>query len=95
MRSFNCGEKSCYTNEKLQGRKLVMKQYEVEVMSKEGQTKYDHKQKKHVPIKPTTGFLAKAVRHSYSNLTNVSHNDPAFERALKLASRAFSDLEYL
>ena len=83
MRSFNRGEKSCYTNEeKLQLAERVMKykeQYEVEVMSKEGQVKYDHKLKKHVPIKPTTGFLAKAVRHFYSDLTNVSHNYPAFE----------------
>ena len=51
--------------------------------------------KKHVPIKPTCGFLAKAVREFYSDLADVKNDDPRFNRALKLASRCFNDIEQL
>ena len=46
-------------------------------------------EKKHVPIKSTCGFLAKAVREFYSNLADVKNDDPRFNRALKLCFAMF------
>ena len=77
---------------------LVVKfkdKFDVEVKKNEGKTKFDAKRKIHVAIKPSTGFIAKAVRHFYSDLANASNDDPDFERAAKLASRCYNDLERL
>ena len=60
------GKNSLFTNEeKLELAELVSKrkeEYDAEVARNVGKFKYDSKRKKHVPIKPTCGFLAKAVR---------------------------------
>ena len=45
-------------------------EYEAEVKKNEGKTKYDAK-RKHVPIKPSTGYVAKAVQHFYSDMKNA------------------------
>ena len=46
-------------------------------------------------IIPTTGYVAKAVRTFYSDLADVPNDDPLFRRVIKLASRAYSDLDNL
>ena len=61
----------------------------------EGKTRYDAKRKRHVPIMPAQGFVAKVVRHFYTDLANVKHNDPELRKALKLTSRSFNDIENL
>ena len=93
------GKNSLFTNEeKLELAELVSKrkeEYDAEVARNVGKFKYDSKRKKHVPIKPTCGFLAKAVREFYSDLADVKNDDPRFNRARKLASRCFNDIEQL
>ena len=59
------------------------KEYGKEVKSLQGKTHYDHKRKKHVPIKPKHGFLATAVREFYSDLADVKNGDNNFDKALK------------
>ena len=59
------------------------KEYGKEVKPLQGKTHYDHKRKKHVPIKPKQGCLATAVREFYSDLTDVKHGDNNFSKALK------------
>ena len=61
----------------------------------EGKTVWDNKRKKHVPVKPKWGYLARSAREFYSGLKNAKHNDPNLDRAIKSASRAFQDLEKL
>ena len=96
---FIRGDRHAYTNEeKLNLGELVSqfkKEYDAEVKKNEGKTKYDAKRKKHVPIKPSTGYVAKAVRHFYSDLAHVNNDDPQFLKALKHASRSYNDLENL
>ena len=36
--------------------------YDKELKEVEGKTRYDHKRKKHVPMKPKQGFIAAVVR---------------------------------
>ena len=48
-----------------------------------------------MPIKPKTGYVAKAVRTYYSDLADCSNDDPMFEKAIKLASRSFNDIDNL
>ena len=54
--------------------------------------RYDAKRKRHVLIKPTTGFVAKAVGKFYTDLSSVSNKDPQFEKVVKLASRCYNDI---
>ena len=89
-------EKSKYSHEeKLELAELVKKcknEYDAEVAKNKGKTKYESKRKKHVPIIPTTDYVAKAVRTYYSDLTDCSNDDPAFDKAIKLASRSYNDI---
>ena len=48
-----------------------------------------------MPIKPSTGYVARAVRYFYSDLADISNNDPEFIKAVKLASRSYNELENL
>ena len=66
-------------------------EYEAEIKRNKGRTKYDYKRKKHVPIKPKCGYLAKAVREFYTDLAVVAKNDPIFNKALKVASRVYEN----
>ena len=96
---FKRAERNKYTNEeKLELGELVEKfkeEYDAEVKRNEGKTKYDAKRKRHVPIKPSTGYVARPVRSFYSDLADISNNDPEFIKAVKLASRSYSELENL
>ena len=51
-------------------------EYDAEVKRNEGKTRYDSKREKHVPIKPNTGYVAKAVRSFYSDLAETRNGDP-------------------
>ena len=94
---FKRFEKITYSNEeKLALSELVAKsknEFDAEVKKNKRKTKFDAKRKIHVAIKPSTGFIAKAVWHFYYDLANASNNDPDFERAAKLASCCYDDLE--
>ena len=70
-------------------------EYEAEVALNEGKTRYDNKRKKHVAIKPTGGYLAKAVREFYPDLAKVKNDDPNFCKAVKLATRCYNEIEQL
>ena len=48
-----------------------------------------------MPIKPSTGYVARAVPSFYSDLADISNNDPEFIKAVKLASRSYNELENL
>ena len=61
----------------------------------EGKTRYDNKRKKHVAIKPTGGYLAKAVREFYPDLAKVKNDDPNFCKAVRFATRCYNEIEQL
>ena len=69
---FKRAERNKYTNEeKLELGELVDKfkeEYDAEVKRNEGKSKYDAKRKRHVPIKPSTGYVARAGQSFYSDL---------------------------
>ena len=64
-REFKRAKRNHYNNEeKLELGELVEKckeEYDAEGKRNKGKTKYDAKRKRHVPIKPSTGYVAKAV----------------------------------
>ena len=70
-------------------------EYDDFVEQNKNKTKWDGKRKKYVQIKPKDGYVAKAVRELYTDLQDAKHDDPSFVRALKVASRAFHDLDQL
>ena len=96
---FKRKDRSSYSNqEKLELAELVEKlkeEYDLEVEKIKGKTKYDYKRKRHVPIKPSTGFIAKAVRQFYGDLKNAKNNDVDFARAVKLAWRFYDEIDSL
>lgn len=97
--SFKRGMKNIYSNdEKLQLAELVEKykiEYDTEVENNRGKLKYDLKRKKYVPIRPTWGYISRAVREFYVDLKDCASNDPSFRKALKVATRAHNDLPLL
>ena len=60
-----------------------------ELKELEGKTRYDHKRKKHVPMKPKQGFIAAAVREFYTDLTKVKHDNSNLVKALKFAKQSY------
>ena len=48
-----------------------------------------------MPNKPSTGFIAKAVRQFYGDLKDAKNNDVDFVRAVKLASRSYNEIDSL
>ena len=60
-----------------------------------GKTRYNAKRKKHVQVKPSSGFIARAVREFYTDLAEVKNDDPEFFKAVKLASRCFNETDRL
>ena len=82
---FKRAERNKYTNEEKLELGELKEDYYAEVKRNEGKTKYDAKRKRHVPIKPSTGYAARAVRSFYSDLADISNNDPEFIKAVKLA----------
>ena len=95
----NKGTYNLYSNdEKLQLAELVAEkkeEYDAEVALNEGKTRYDNKRKKHVTIKPTGVYLAKAVREFYPDLAKVINGDPNFCKAVKLATSCYNEIEQL
>ena len=76
------------TDEKLQLAELVAKrkeEYDAEVAR--GKTRYDAKRKKHVQVKRSSGFIARAVREFYTDLSEAKNDDPEFCKAVKPAYR--------
>ena len=63
------------------------KEHDEEVKKLNGKTCYDYKRKKHVLVTPKQGYLAKACRSFYDDLSGVKHNDSRLQSALKLAKR--------
>ena len=61
----------------------------------DGKTRYDNKRKKHVVIKPTGGYLAKAVQEFYSDLAKVKNDNPNFCKVVKLATSCYNEIEQL
>ena len=53
------------------------------------------RRKRHIPIKPSTGIIAKAVRKFYGDLKDVKNNDAEFVRAVKPATRSYNDIDSL
>ena len=98
-RPFARSDRQSYTNEeKLQLAECVERykhEYGEEVKKNEGKTRYDARKKKHVPIIPKGGFVAKAVRNFYSDLKDVRNDDENFDRALKLAKRSYQEIDKL
>ena len=60
-----------------------------ELKKLKGKTRYDHKRKKNVPIKPKQGFIAAGVREFYTDLSKVKHDNPNLVKALKFAKRCY------
>ena len=60
-----------------------------------GKTKYGRKRKQHVSIKPSTGFIAKALRQFYGDLKDAKNNDAEFVRAVKLATCSYNEIDSL
>ena len=88
----------CSNDAKLQLAELVAEnkdEYDADVALKEWKTRYDNKRKNHVTIKPTGGYLAKAVQEFYPDLAKVKNDDPNFCKAVKLAARYHNEIEQL
>ena len=71
------------------------KEYDAEVKRNEGKTKYNSKLKKRVAIKPQAGYLSTAVHEFYTDLSKLRSDDPVFNKAIKMASRALNDIDSL
>ena len=89
------GTYNLYSNdENLQLTELVAKrkeEYDAEVVR--GKARYGAKRKKHIQVKPSTGFIARAVREFYPDLAEAKNDDPEFNKAVKLASRCFNEID--
>jgi len=68
-------------------------QYLVEVEALKGKNHWDAKRKRHVPDQPKHGYLTKAVRSFYSNLSNAKSDSRETKKACKLAKRCYEKLE--
>ena len=97
--SFKRKDRSSYSNqEKLELAELVEKmkeEYDLEVEKNKGKTKQDHKRKWHVPIKPSTRFIAKAVRQFCGDLQDAKNTDAEFVCSVKLATRSYNEIDSL
>ena len=95
----NKGTYNLYSNdEKLQLAELVAEkkeEYDANVALNEWKTRYDNERKNHVAIKPTGGYLAKAVQEFYPDLAKARNDDPNFCKAVKLAARYYNEIEQL
>ena len=91
-RTFEGGKEKCSLSEKKQLGELISnhkEKYDKELKELEGKTRYDHKQKKHVPMKRKQGFIATAVSEFYTDLSKVKHVNPNFVMALKFSRRCY------
>ena len=51
------------------------RKFDKELKELAGKTRYDHKRKKHVPMKPKQGFIAAAVTEFCTDLSKVKHDN--------------------
>ena len=72
--------------------KPCMMSYDEEVESIKGKTHY-YKRKRHVHSTPKGGYLAKAVRSFYSNMTKIKSESHEMRNATKFATRCYEKLE--
>ena len=68
------------------------KQYDEEVEKNHGKTKHNYRRKRHVAVKPKKGFYSKAVREFDTDMKDVPNDHPDFQRAIKVATRAFENI---
>ena len=91
------GTDNLYSNdEKLQLAELVAKrkeEYDAEVMREK--SRYYAKRKKHVQVKPSSGFIARAVREFYTDLAEAKNEDSEFCKVVKLASQCLNETDQL
>ena len=78
-----------YSNdEKLQLAEVVAKRKEeYDAEFGRGKTRYDAKRKKHVQVKRSSGFIARAVREFYTDLSEAKNDNPEFCKGIKPAYR--------
>ena len=71
-RSFVRSEKNLYSNEEKLAELVerLKRDYDNGKKLNAGKTRYDSKRKKHVPVIPQGGFVAKAVRIFYTDLSD-------------------------
>ena len=97
--NFQRGANPLYKNdEKLELAKAVgkhKKQYDEKVEKGHGKTKYDYRRKRHVVVKPKWSFYSKAMREFYTGMKDVPNDHPDFQRAIKVATRAFENIANL
>ena len=96
-REFKRAERNPYNNGENWSLDNFLKNAKRDMMLKlkETRERHDAKRKRHVPIKPSTGYVAKAVRSFDTDLTDKKNDDPKFVKAVKLSSRSYNDLEHL
>ena len=73
----------------------MKEEYDLVVEKNKRKTKYDYKRKRHVPIKPSTWFIAKAVRQFSGDLKVAKNSDAEFVRAVNLATRSYNKIDSL
>ena len=91
-RTFVRGKEKYSLSEKKQLGELISnheEKYDKELKELEGKTRYGHKRKKPVPVKPKQGFIVAAVREFYTDLSKVKHDNPNLVKALKFAKRCY------
>ena len=89
-RTFVRGKEKYSLSEKKQLGELISnhnEKYDKELKELEGKTRYDHKRKKHVAMKPKQSFITAAIREFYTDLSKVRHENPNLVEALKFAKR--------
>ena len=93
--NFKQGANAVYKNDEKLGLAKVVekykKQYDEEVEKDHGKTIYNYRRKRHVAVKPKWGFYLKAVREFYTDMKDVPNDHPDFQRAIKVATRAFEN----
>ena len=95
-RKFDNERSGIPNEEKLELGRLVSKYEQLhkeEVEKFKGKTIWDRRRKRHMPILPKWGPVARAVREFYTDLSGLKNCDPVFSRACKVAQRARDDLE--
>ena len=71
----------------------MKEEYDLEFEKNKGKTRHDYERKCHVPIKPSTGFIAEALRHFYGDLKDTKNNNAEFVCSVKLASRSYNEID--
>ena len=68
-------------------------QYLLELEALKGKTHWDAKRKCHVTDQPKQGYLTRAVRSFYSNLSGAKSDSQEIKNACKLAKRCYEKLK--